>query len=401
MQRLKQFASHSSDSFHEKPMRGNRTGNTSVLKNRCRLSRIEMLPVEIIEKIHIDALEPNFPRASIVIANAVSRETIYQIFMMHAFWNDPATFSPPAARVYNWWSPRSAVKNREHLSLPDWYHCLPLKEQCRLQVQVISCRWFTPHRLANVLRHAFHWTSQAIPDTSFDFTANSLFSPDLNLWPMNYSYMLPREDRGRFQIPFIRLFTISDKIICGPWDDDQVQLLKIFYCESLKMVHWRQAREIDLAVDQKKYIECIADTIKKKAHYPFLYLLGILANLHAARNMFDPARALNLPANLYRIAVRYHPTEPTFLWPLIQVDAESLPDEPAFYRWAIVLCHNNDICGQQTLRILKLKKKRRLNSLKFCHRGLDHVFLGLSHLWDSLANFLCHRRHWGDYFINN
>ncbi|KAJ5438983.1 uncharacterized protein N7458_009981 [Penicillium daleae] len=97
------------------------------------LSMLEALPVEVIEQIFLYSLNLNLPRASPVLAAAISREQIYRILIILAFWDDPPT------------NPRSAAINR--ILRPLDYVSLTLDQRGRLQEAVFRCRWCTMERL--------------------------------------------------------------------------------------------------------------------------------------------------------------------------------------------------------------------------------------------------------------
>jgi hypothetical protein len=97
------------------------------------LSMLETLPVEVIEQIFLYSLNLNLPRASPVLAAAVSREQIYRILIILAFWDDPPT------------NLRSEPINR--ILRPLDYAPLTLDQRGTLQEAVFRCRWCTMERV--------------------------------------------------------------------------------------------------------------------------------------------------------------------------------------------------------------------------------------------------------------
>lgn len=97
------------------------------------LSMLEVLPVEVIEQIFLYSLNLNLPRASPVIAAAVSREKIYNLLIILAFWDDPLT------------NPGSEPINR--ILAPLDYVPLTLEQRGPLQEAVFRCRWCTMERV--------------------------------------------------------------------------------------------------------------------------------------------------------------------------------------------------------------------------------------------------------------
>ncbi|KAJ5368138.1 uncharacterized protein N7496_007898 [Penicillium cataractarum] len=98
-----------------------------------RLSMLESLPVEILEQIFLKSLNLNLPRASPVIAAAVSREKIYKILIILALWDDNSTNpdSEPIKRILR----------------PLKYVPLELPERGMLQQEVLRTRWCTMERV--------------------------------------------------------------------------------------------------------------------------------------------------------------------------------------------------------------------------------------------------------------
>ncbi|KAJ5166323.1 uncharacterized protein N7482_005104 [Penicillium canariense] len=97
------------------------------------LSMLEALPVEVLEQIFLYSLNLNLPRASPVIAAAVSREQIYSLLIILAFWDDPPTHR------------RSDAMNR--ILTPLDYVPLTLDQRGQLQEAVLRCRWCTMARV--------------------------------------------------------------------------------------------------------------------------------------------------------------------------------------------------------------------------------------------------------------
>lgn len=94
---------------------------------------LEVLPVEVIEQIFLYSLNLNLPRASPVIAAAVSREKIYNILIVLAFWDDSPT------------NPHSEAINR--ILAPLDYVPLTREQRGPLQEAVFHCRWCTMERV--------------------------------------------------------------------------------------------------------------------------------------------------------------------------------------------------------------------------------------------------------------
>ncbi|KAI2787281.1 hypothetical protein POX_f07644 [Penicillium oxalicum] len=97
------------------------------------LSMLEALPVEVIESVFLYSLNLNFPLASPVLAAAISRDHIYNILTILAFWNDEPIF--PGSRAI------------DRILAPLRYVPLSAEEKEQLQQAVFRCRWLTMERM--------------------------------------------------------------------------------------------------------------------------------------------------------------------------------------------------------------------------------------------------------------
>lgn len=116
-------------------------------KKRKNLSRLERLPVELLEKIFLHALNVNFARSSLSLAAAVSSERIYRVLIILAFWRDPCR-SPTSSEGED--GDRRSVGVARILRPLDY---VPIGEDERqiLQSTVFRCKWCTVRRVLNYL----------------------------------------------------------------------------------------------------------------------------------------------------------------------------------------------------------------------------------------------------------
>jgi hypothetical protein len=108
------------------------------------------LPVEVIEKIFLYSLNPNLPRASSVLAAAISREHIYNLLIILALWNDPMTTDPLSPAMVAMLTP-----------LEDY---VPLSWDARgkLQDSIFRCRWCTMQRVRDQIPQIVNLTLHRI-----------------------------------------------------------------------------------------------------------------------------------------------------------------------------------------------------------------------------------------------
>ncbi|OJJ81835.1 uncharacterized protein ASPGLDRAFT_176021 [Aspergillus glaucus CBS 516.65] len=117
-------------------------------KKRKNLSRLELLPVELLERIFLYALNVNFARSSPSLAAAVSSERVYRVLILLAFWRDPHR-SPEDADWDGNGNGGSAGVAR--ILRPLDYVPIGEDERRILQSTVFRCTWCTVHRVLKYL----------------------------------------------------------------------------------------------------------------------------------------------------------------------------------------------------------------------------------------------------------
>ncbi|KAJ5598983.1 hypothetical protein N7450_000050 [Penicillium hetheringtonii] len=98
------------------------------------LSILETLPVEVIEKIFLYSLNLHLPRASSVLAVALSREKIYSLLIILALWNDPLETSPLNPAMASMLAPLE-------------YAPLTRGHRESIQAALFRCKWCTMERV--------------------------------------------------------------------------------------------------------------------------------------------------------------------------------------------------------------------------------------------------------------
>jgi hypothetical protein len=223
-------------------------------------SPLESLPTELIEKIFLEALEVNLVRASFFIARQMSREAVYEIFLLfllHAYWNDPQDCVRDP--YLHWNSAYQDIQLPKHdyagrdivaqIFSANRYQPLRIMEQERLQREVSSCRWFTLARFRQILPSLttltlntvdYQWVcSRALLEPYVD--RDSSFA---TLDPSNGTDSLYHDDvtreleifddvtiKGRYVnracgrvhiIQAVRVSSLSGKVLHGPWTEDRL-----------------------------------------------------------------------------------------------------------------------------------------------------------------------------------
>lgn len=221
---------------------------------------IECLPCEILEHIFLEAREVNLARASRTIAAAVSQESIYDVFMINAFWNDPQDCFRRRHfdREYTYMNLRFSKTDYHDSWLfqrklrPGRYQPLRIEDQKSLQRSVISCQWFNVHRFQRIFPTLLALTLEAlrlqercrIPMAGhqpLQPTASSKLAPyhvGDHVTTDGYPKRLRVVDNFAIQATYqtiahgkshiirtARILVLPDKILRGPWDTDRISLL--------------------------------------------------------------------------------------------------------------------------------------------------------------------------------
>jgi hypothetical protein len=115
-------------------------------KRRNGSSALEQLPVELLERIFLYALETNFCRASPFLASAVSSERIYRTLIRLAFFKDGDYPSLPGELRQQIKIARDGIADALK---PADYITMRLDETDRvnLQATILRCRWCTKKRI--------------------------------------------------------------------------------------------------------------------------------------------------------------------------------------------------------------------------------------------------------------
>jgi hypothetical protein len=88
------------------------------------LSRLEQLPVELIQHIFFCCLETNLPNTSLTINRALSDEAIFRAIILFAYFEH-----------------RPHLPVEEALFKPASFHHVSFQDRCRLQIGMWKCRW--------------------------------------------------------------------------------------------------------------------------------------------------------------------------------------------------------------------------------------------------------------------
>ena len=342
---------------------------------REQYSPLESLPAELIEKIFLEALEVNLARASFLIARQVSRQAVYKIFLLQAYWNDPQDCVRDPYLHWNSFyqdiqSPKNDYTDRGifgHIFRATSYKPMKIAEQRRLQHLVSSCRWFTPTRfhlivpslLMLTLNTACHqrtfsdgrllhpWLDEngrcITPDSvdrtvSFGYDDRPKEFTILDDFTVEGAYL----DRTHGRIHMIRttrVFCLPSKVLHGPWTQERVQLLVLLRHAFGRRFKWyddgswsQRQRCLSPVFSVSACFDGIRDAIIEKNERVLRYLLDVIQAFRPSINSYQ--RGMHLPAHLYRLALGQAASHPDLLSLLLQVGSCSLPQTRHIHQWA-------------------------------------------------------------------
>ncbi|EXJ77037.1 hypothetical protein A1O3_10195 [Capronia epimyces CBS 606.96] len=142
--------------------------------NSQRLSRLESLPVELIQHIFFSSFEVNMPRASTHLARVLSKPSIYKALVLFAYFDNLDDQLPIETHHFR----------------PAEYRRLSRDEQIRLQRGILGCRWLTPSLLKSCMPtlsrlqmtqawHHEHQAEKALGIGSRELELSPLVPPEL------------------------------------------------------------------------------------------------------------------------------------------------------------------------------------------------------------------------------
>lgn len=221
---------------------------------------IECLPCEILEHIFLEAQEVNLARASRTIAAAVSQESIYDVFMINAFWNDPQDcirrrhFDRECTYINLRFSKTDYHESWlfQRKLRPGRYQPLRIEDQKELQRSVIACQWFNIHRFQRILPTLLALTLEAlrlqersrfpmlgekprqlagssklVPHHVSDHAISDGYPKRLRIvdnFAIQATYETVAHGKSHI-IRTARILVLPDRILRGPWDVDRLNLL--------------------------------------------------------------------------------------------------------------------------------------------------------------------------------
>ncbi|OXV11300.1 hypothetical protein Egran_00939 [Elaphomyces granulatus] len=326
-------------------------------KRQRKLSQLECLPVELIEKIFLYALDVNLPRASPSLAAALSSERIYRILILLAFWDDP-----PRANDTSTVEIAKAFQPLDYIPLED-------EERRRLQCSILLCRWCTVRRIQALLPDLMrltlqkHWFGAGFTmDCSQQEALGRLLKREEDIRTFggtgaDYEFCIlsivplvrVSIESIDFMPPCFKAFnvlgikTFPDKLIRGSdgFTDDDVASLELFRHAYGFGAFGASGADVSFSRDALQ--QGIHAALVEKNAAALLILLKIdeyFTRGHMIANAAGSQHYYSLPAEHFHTAIRVSRLDPTFFQLLLRTNAESVPaDDSIITQWAMELDH--------------------------------------------------------------
>ncbi|KAL3448482.1 hypothetical protein BJX65DRAFT_274825 [Aspergillus insuetus] len=333
-------------------------------KARKKLSRLEALPVELIEKIFLYSLNVNLPRSSRFLAQAMSSERIYRALTLLAFWDDASL--TPAKPVTDQVPARAKTAQRQVFRLlrPFDYCPLTLEERLSFQESVLRCRWCTLQRVVDQLPDLMrltvlrHWASKPFDmasgeqekldlflaqkgdDRTFEGTDKDEVGHTLSIVPLVKVTIIRKEPYSTWNFPVLGVLMIPDKYLSGTgkgFSEAHTRCLELLRVAGGILDATTRWRPTIPSFSHEVLQEGIHTALIEHNAAALTTLLKI-DELTFRLEEVAPPLPYTLPAEHFRTAVRVARHDPGFFQLLLRASAESVPiDDSEITQWAMEL----------------------------------------------------------------
>ncbi|KAL2844714.1 hypothetical protein BJX68DRAFT_269602 [Aspergillus pseudodeflectus] len=333
-------------------------------KPRNKLSRLEALPVELIEKIFLYSLNVNLPRSSRFLAQAMSSERIYRALTLLAFWDD-ASLTPAESDTDQVPARAKAAQRQIFRLLRPFDYCpLTLEERLSFQESVLRCRWCTLERVVDQLPDLMrltilrHWVSKPFnmasdeqekldlflaqkgDDRTFEGTDKDEVGHTLSIVPLAKVTIIRSEPYLTWNVPVLGILKIPDKYLSGTGEGFSeahtryLELLRVAGGITDAVSKWRR---INPSFSREALQEGVHTALIAHNTAALTTLLKI-DELTFRLEEVAPPLPYTFPAEHFRTAVRVARHDPGFFQLLLRASAESVPiDDSEITQWAMEL----------------------------------------------------------------
>ena len=397
------------------------------------LSNLECLPVELIEKIFLYSLNVNLPRCSPSLKAALSRERVYRVLILLAFWRDPLSGQEQGQG-------NGTGKGNEAIARilrPLDYVPLDEEERRVLQSTVLRCRWCTFPRvlgqLPDLMRLAIqrYWTDAGIhmdweqqenlsrflareedaaqnQETTRSFhgtgTGQETNHYTLSITPLLSITITNLETEHQTTHPLLSLREFPNKLLRG--DPNHFAFL-----ETLRVAGGFNREEQQCMLEANKNVslsrlvlhEGIHNALVRDNSQALICLLKIdeyfarceIAATTTATENTSSGIPYTIPSEHFRTAIRSHSstqTQSSLFHHLLRANAESVPpDDAEITQWA--MDRGDDVFGHWLLDLM-LRLPRQVEAARanprdeglfYMGRGNGNVEMGRKYLSEVLG----------------
>ena len=406
-------------------------------------SNLECLPVELIEKIFLYSLNVNLPRCSPSLKAALSRERVYRVLILLAFWRDPLSGQEQGQG-------NGTGKGNEAVARilrPLDYVPLDEEERRVLQSTVLRCRWCTFPRvlgqLPDLMQLAIqrYWTGAGIhmdweqqenlsrflareedaaqnQETTRPFHGTGT-GQDTNHYTLSITPLLSitttnLETDQQTTHPLLSLREFPDKFLRGdPNHQFSFSNDHMAFLETLRVAGGFNREEQQYMLEVHKNVslsrhvlhEGIHNALVQNNQRALVCLLKIdeyFARCEIAATTTDNATTTTnssipytIPSEHFRTAIRSHSstqTQSTLFHLLLRANAESVPpDDAEITQWA--MDRGDDVFGHWLLDLM-LRLPRQVEAARanprdeglfYMGRGNGNVEMGRKYLSEVLG----------------
>lgn len=339
----------------------------------ARLSRLESLPVELIQTIFLYSLEMNLPRSSRILALSLCSDRIYRALILLAFFPIHLySIEPPAGSVV------------EQMFNPIDIASVMVTDPKAFQLSVFQCKWCNLSRVRAVIpdlyriRLRVHWWGSGLAMTNteekrldsyldhldgqkrpsfFKFTdctgaAYTVFIQSMLYMEPNFP-LLPDVDPRK---PPLEVLVVPDKLLDPPqgFTEETVNFLELLrYQLCYSHIYTNQTAKV--AYPRHTLLQGVHKALASKDARAVTSLLKLDEAIIRSRLSDRDAMGrrveftidenciwrngyYQIPEELFRTAVRDAGDDPLFIQLLLQTNAESLPfDDSEITKWAVEL----------------------------------------------------------------
>ncbi|OJJ43862.1 hypothetical protein ASPZODRAFT_145800 [Penicilliopsis zonata CBS 506.65] len=331
------------------------------------LSQFERLPLELIERIFLYAVNVNLARASPMLQAVLSSERIYRVLILLAFWND---------RQRDTDRPKKYTRDVARIMRPLDYNPLRDGERAALQATVLRCRWCTARRIMErmpdlmrlmVLREGFSVDKELdglLEDLAMDnnkgSSEGSEIQREIERKDIKYSLAINRVSMritsaaetqpDPLVVPFLSVRRFPDALLRGDrsFDQDETFLLETLLAAA-SIEGFASVTLSHDALHHGIHTALVANNARALASLLELDQSYFRRQSSSSATSTSSSSEYSLPAEHFRTAVRVARSDPTLFLLLLRANAESVPaDDAEITQWAMDMVEGRTVSKRKS-----------------------------------------------------